>query len=502
MRTGFLYLHRMSYRLKKTVSKAIKEKANNQNIIEILHEEYGSVTYPSISVYKTLLLCEAVQENNTSLLQYAISQGFDVNYKYGYASPLPAVIAVKQQKYGALAILIEHNASLTLEGSSNAGSYGSHCSSAVEATATADDLQALKLIVKAYSPDVLLQIMCKHGALSCARELLTSPNIDVNAMSLKIRHTPLMLSIMSRKLNLVEMLLNAGADPNLKTKDSETALHIAVSLYLKNTHLMRDITNLLLQHGVDTSAVNAQRLTPLSLLTGKILETAPNDECLDFFRFLAERTAPRTSGWQPLDELFTKLSVCLQRGVKSDMDGCLSRATEMLKYLIQKGFTFSSPRVVNAQHAAEGEVISGMLTGIIGCFNQSPHNRRSMCTHFRYLLFIAVCSGFRLRNVRTYLRAMTSKDPQLEFFNVTKYYLQSISFADHRLFLEDAASSQLPPQVECHISKLKLRTLQESSRLAILSSIPSEKQMLGVEELPLPNQMIDFIKFGCLTALV
>src|SRR5690606_3855451 len=69
-------------------------------------------------------------------------------------------------------------------------------------------------------------------------------------------------SVMKRRLEVVKLLIEHGANVKATTRQGATPLHVAAS---------KEIVELLIQHGaiVDAQSLNEERLTPLFIATGK-----------------------------------------------------------------------------------------------------------------------------------------------------------------------------------------------------------------------------------------
>ena len=75
---------------------------------------------------------------------------------------------------------------------------------------------------------------------------------------------PLIIAIENLRIDHIEILLNYGADPNLKDNKEDTALHIAV---MKNRIFGKHIVKLLLKYGADPFIKDRQGKLPIDYCT-------------------------------------------------------------------------------------------------------------------------------------------------------------------------------------------------------------------------------------------
>jgi cytohesin len=105
-----------------------------------------------------------------------------------------------------------------------------------------------------------LHMVAQTGNVAMARLLLdqgANPNAAVGrSLVLPVFEgdTPLSLATICSRRDLVELLLQRGADPNVRLRDSFAALHLAESA---------DIATLLIAHGASTTARGYEDRTPL-----------------------------------------------------------------------------------------------------------------------------------------------------------------------------------------------------------------------------------------------
>jgi len=94
--------------------------------------------------------------------------------------------------------------------------------------------------------------------LERALEEMIDPNLELNALG----QTPLMIAVMKGSLPIVELLLEAGANPNAQDDSGTTALMLTWDCDL-------EITRVLIRAGADPSLRNAAGETALDIARRK-----------------------------------------------------------------------------------------------------------------------------------------------------------------------------------------------------------------------------------------
>ncbi|MDJ0710601.1 MAG: ankyrin repeat domain-containing protein [Woeseiaceae bacterium] len=202
--------------------------------------------------------------------------------------------AVQFQSLGDLQGLIDEGIDLNLRGENNR--------TALEIAGRSDSRAIFqKLLDHGADPDVFVldgsalqfaNIYISATHLRRQRELGESADASI----------PLIASaLLGGEIDLVERLLQAGADPNARTATGgDTALHLA---HLRNTYLSQ-VTNLMLDGGADPNLTNDAGYTPATL--------AAKRRSIDVIRLLVDRGVDinATDG-----EGRTALSVTLEHGV-------------------------------------------------------------------------------------------------------------------------------------------------------------------------------------------
>ncbi len=109
------------------------------------------------------------------------------------------------------------------------------------------------------NPSEALLKACGQGKFDKAMEALNA-GADVNASSHNNKSTPLIIASQFGHLDLVNLLLERGADVNAKNGSGNTALHLAI-LYNSS-----DVVMALINAGADIDAVNNKNVSALDIL--------------------------------------------------------------------------------------------------------------------------------------------------------------------------------------------------------------------------------------------
>jgi ankyrin repeat protein len=102
------------------------------------------------------------------------------------------------------------------------------------------------------------------GGNAAAMTFLLGKGADVNARaSTRFRNTPLQIGLLCNEAGSAKLLLERGADPNIRQNGDFVALHEAASIG------RTDIMELLVDHGAELSPRSAKGETPLAVATRK-----------------------------------------------------------------------------------------------------------------------------------------------------------------------------------------------------------------------------------------
>ncbi|MCA8968344.1 MAG: ankyrin repeat domain-containing protein [Planctomycetes bacterium] len=99
------------------------------------------------------------------------------------------------------------------------------------------------------------------GDLDAVQSLLAA-GLDVDACN-AIGYTPLMSAARSYRVEIVQLLLAAGADPNRRFEDDNSVLHAATLETPSQPDRQATCVRLLLEAGADADVPNTAGITPL-----------------------------------------------------------------------------------------------------------------------------------------------------------------------------------------------------------------------------------------------
>ena len=181
-------------------------------------------------------LHEAVKDNDFPLVKSLISDNADVNSPAGPGGFTPLAVAVFKLNYKLTKYLLKHKANINQTSS--------------------DGATVLHMALKENADPKMLKLLLKHGAdphlivtsegVSPLMLLAQSPltdkealpfvndmlrkKVDVNVQDHKKGRTALMYAVVTGKVAVVKRLVRAKANMNLKTKDGDTALSLAINV--------------------------------------------------------------------------------------------------------------------------------------------------------------------------------------------------------------------------------------------------------------------------------
>ena len=131
----------------------------------------------------------------------------------------------------------------------------------------------------------------KTNASEVKQHLSAEGWMNINCVAGRHQSTPLFQAAMHRRIDLVQVLLNGGAEPDMASKDGWTAL----LQYAQDGN--KEVVKLLLDHGADPNKANLNGLTPLCAVA------VFAESCTDVAKLLLDRGAQPNkdkTGWTAL----------------------------------------------------------------------------------------------------------------------------------------------------------------------------------------------------------
>ena len=177
----------------------------------------------------------AVQSGNKEIIQLLSEAGADLNAT-DKAGKTALIYAMEARKAEAAKYLMELGADISIMDNQNhtALDYANALgliqlvdSLSRESSGNAD----------AYGNTPLHQA-CINGQGEVVKAMLAKGDIDLNARNDE-KLTPLFMAVMSDNLLIADLLLEAGADPNISGADGNSPLHIAASN--ENEHIIKNL---------------------------------------------------------------------------------------------------------------------------------------------------------------------------------------------------------------------------------------------------------------------
>ena len=119
-------------------------------------------------------------------------------------------------------------------------------------------------------------------------EALLAAGVSANICN-HLGYTPLMSAARSYRVEIVEVLLDSGADPNIQCSDGVSALHCAVGETPTDAERQAECVRLILSAGANPDVMTDTGLTPLmnaswfgcNLAVGELLKSGANVDVED-----------------------------------------------------------------------------------------------------------------------------------------------------------------------------------------------------------------------------
>jgi ankyrin repeat protein len=219
---------------------------NNVDIVNLLLERNvkidGNVFY------------SVIKNNNIDLLRFILDKkDYDVNTKEGYFDTL-LNYAIINNKPEIVIELIRRGADVNLE------KFGL---SPLQHSIDNNNLKILNILIDnnvKCTLNILYDSFKYHiSSFILLLNRISSLNIDINMISITYDDTLLHMAIKKNNIEIVKLLLEKGADPNIKNRAEQTPLEIAIFNY------NIEIVKLLLEKGADPNIKNRAKQTSLEI---------------------------------------------------------------------------------------------------------------------------------------------------------------------------------------------------------------------------------------------
>ncbi|KAH7165371.1 ankyrin repeat-containing domain protein [Dactylonectria macrodidyma] len=275
-----------------------------------------------------LIWIHAVEKGYTGICQRLLWTDFPVDFFYVYDDH-PDYVTALMRACGAshidlVLLLLSHGADPTL-----LDNHGRSCIILAVARPYKDTNAGSE-----EDADKILQVLLGTDAIQYINTVQKSEDPEVTDFSLADRHGwPLADAVQNLRINAVQRLLEAGADPNLKDESNWTALHSASRRHSREAI---EIVRLLVHYSADVNAVCDNGWTPLGCAasTGSFVEVV---------EILVEAGAH-------IESTAGKETTALQIAARHDVSG-----GEIVRYLVRRNAD------VNATGGKFGSVLLATL---------------------------------------------------------------------------------------------------------------------------------------------
>jgi ankyrin repeat protein len=216
---------------------------------------------------------------NKDMVALLLAYGADVNVRgRGGMTPLhlvcgPRPILGSNNKWDGsevFELLVKNGADIEARTTKDVGTWGGwvplHCAADAGSVVMIEKLLAHGADINAETNDghTALSLAAKRGYIEAAN-LLIENGANVNYPGSKRRY-PLIAAATEGKRSMVEFLLKAGADPNVIDSYDQAAIHCV--LYCRDDKAAVEIINLLLDAGADVNKQSRSGQTPLHRAAG------------------------------------------------------------------------------------------------------------------------------------------------------------------------------------------------------------------------------------------
>ena len=206
--------------------------------------------------------------------------------------------------------------------------------------------------VPEYNLSTPLYTSIEYGKLDFTREILRDGRIDVNRSHERLKKCPIHLASELGRQDIVELLVNAGADVNAKMENGSSALHIAAARSEFN-NVLEVLRLLLALPKISVDCENNIGVSPIELAISKGSEAA-----VKLFLDAAASISKKTDDGGTVEELLAEHMPALYENVelaknRKDPERCIEETLFDILYSyhhppgLQKGSTNGTRRPVN-----------------------------------------------------------------------------------------------------------------------------------------------------------
>jgi ankyrin repeat protein len=217
---------------------------------------------------------KAIGEGDTADLAAALEEGADPNAESSPGRPA-LFLAASRGNAEAVRLLIDAGADVnadTADGSILVKAAVEGYPEVVEMLLDAGaDIDAMgRAWVQGDAPALWAAVASEHGVIEVAR-LLIEHGADVDQVDPTTNATPLILAASTNQSDMVELLLESGADINFQSSDGTTALH-AAAFNPFGGRSSPEAARVLIEHGAALNITDAQGRTPLDIALPDVAE--------------------------------------------------------------------------------------------------------------------------------------------------------------------------------------------------------------------------------------
>ena len=235
--------------------KAVKQKCSIEGLQAII--DHGVEMNAKNKEDDTALTIACVNRNETAI-NVLLKARADPNIADADGDTCLHAVVLQQCSKEVLQAIIDHGVDVNAITKLNETALGLACVSKNESSINVLlDAGANPIIANTVHGDTCLHIAVKYHCSKEVLQAIVDHGADVNAMN-KENETALTLACVKENEGAINVLLNAGADPNIADAHGDTCLHTAV------THeCSREVLQAIIDHGVDVNATNKINETAL-----------------------------------------------------------------------------------------------------------------------------------------------------------------------------------------------------------------------------------------------